>query len=213
MSCCNECVECREPKKPCGCGEPQRVLSIEVDPTNPARLAFNLDGKTVWYDFTSLVKFAETKTSIAMDEADRVMRYNGESGESTISAKELGSILHIADIGDVDGDGVDEGSFLIYKKDANCADGCEGINNRWIAWNEGDNRATSLNSVLGFDGDGRPFALQPPTHTNQYYQLGWNAENKLSYSQPIQVTSTTGTVPVRMDTTTHQLVYVSSEES
>lgn len=207
MSCCNECNECRE-KKPCGCGAPQRVLSIEVDPTNPARLAFNLDGKTVWYDFSSLVKYAETKTSIAMDEANRVMRYNGEPGESTISAKELGSILHVADLGDVDADGLEEGSFLIYQKDSNCAEGCEGVNNKWIAWNEGSYRETSLNTILGFDADGKPRSLQPPTHTNQYYQLGWNAQDKLSYSQPIQVTTTSNTVAVRMDKTTKQLVYV-----
>lgn len=211
------CTDCREPiptckecgcekPKPCGCAE--RVLSIEVDPTNPTTLLFNLDGHTVRYDFSSLVKFAETKTTLNADTVGRALRYNSESGTDTITSKELGSIMHLSDIGDVDADTISEGSFLIYQKDDNCAEGCEGINNRWIAWNEDNYRATSLQTAMGFNEDSKPRSLAPPAHTNQYYQLGWNGSSKLSYSQPIKVSSTSNTVAVRMDKTSKQLVYV-----
>lgn len=43
---------------------------------------------------------------------------------------------------------------------------------------------------MGFDAGGKPHALNHPVHTNQYYQLGWNSANKVSWSQPVEVAST-----------------------
>ena len=87
-------------QKPCGC--PESILSIEADSTDPAYLRFNLGGRSVWYDFTSVVKAAETCTHLSTDLPSRSLIYDSECGRQTITARQLGSILHLADIGDVD---------------------------------------------------------------------------------------------------------------
>ena len=58
MTCeCNKCDKCKEP---CGCAEP--VFSIEALADDPATLRFNVNGKSVWYDFEPVTKAGETCT-------------------------------------------------------------------------------------------------------------------------------------------------------
>ena len=98
------------------------------------------------------------------------------------------SILHVADLGDVDITGITDNALFVYKKENNCASGCEGINNRWIAWNNRDNMRESMYSVMGFEQSGAPVSLFPPANANQYWFLGWSPENQVSYMQPVEVT-------------------------
>lgn len=181
-----DCDPCRKSKccEPiCGC--PTQILGITtVHDDTPAWLRFNLGGKSVDYDFTSVVKSAETDTSMRLDIVNRNFVYNAERHVDSFSASELGSILHIADIGDVDITGVTDNSIFVYQKNSDCGEGCEGIDNSWVAWNEKDHLVDEAETLMGFDGDGKPQALNHPINTNEYYQLGWNGSDKISFSQP-----------------------------
>lgn len=215
-NCCNNCDPCK-PKccpEPCGC--PVQILSITtVHDDTPAWLRFNLGGKSTDYDFTSVVKFAETDTSIRLDIPGRSLKYNAEKHVDSFSASELGSILHIADIGDVDISGVTDNSLFVYQKESDCGEGCEGINNSWIAWNANENLVSTVETIMGFNADGKPKALKRPDNTNQYYQLGWNASGKVAWSQPVEVANTDAIKDtdnkvwrLYVDPTTKRLCYV-----
>lgn len=184
-----------------------------VHDDTPAWLRFNFGGKSVDYDFTSVVKAAETDTSLRLDIANRGLVYNAERHTDSFSASELGSILHVADIGDVDISGVTHNSLFVYKKDSDCGEGCEGIDNSWIAWNSSDNLAESLDTIMGFDADGNPKALNHPDKTTQFYQLSWAGADKVKWTQPTVV----ATAPVDsdnkkwalyLDPETHEIVVV-----
>lgn len=160
------------------------MFDIQADPEYPTILKFNYCGQTKAYDFGNMIQRAETDTTLKADGRKRELKYDAERHVDSISAKELGSILHIADIADVNISGVTDNSLFVYKKNNDCAHGCEGIDNKWTAWNPDDNGATSVNSVMGFDKDGAPKSVLPPANTNQFYSLGWNSKDKVGYHQP-----------------------------
>lgn len=167
----------------------------QVHDDTPAWLRFNFGGKSVDYDFTPVVKAAETDTTLRLDVANRGLVYNAERHIDSFSASELGSILHIADIGDVDITGVTDNSLFVYQKNSDCGEGCEGIDNSWVAWNSNEHLDESLATVMGFDSNGAPRALNHPDNTTQYYQLSWAGANKVAWSQPVVV----ATAPVDAD--------------
>lgn len=209
-NCCNDCDPCKKKCcEPCGC--PTQIMGITtVHDDTPAWLRFNFGGKSVDYDFTSVVKSAETDTSMRLDIPGRSLVYNAERHIDSFSSQELGSILHIADIGDVDITGVTNNSLFVYQKDSDCGEGCEGINNSWVAWNANEHPVDSVDTIMGFDADGKPQTINHPINTTQYYQLGWNGANKASYSQPTEINITSGSSAHLLfeDPTTKQQMYM-----
>lgn len=186
MTCCNECNDCQKKcKDPCGCAEP--VFSIEAMPDDPTVLRFNVNGKSVWYDFSPVVKAAETCTTLSVDAIARTLNYIGECGENTISAQELGSILHLADIGDVDASTIKDNGILNYRTSDDCPEGCEGTSNGWRADNPIDLGTTSLDYILGSDSDGKLSSLMPPADTTTFSYLTWAAQDKAKWTTPTVV--------------------------
>ena len=188
---CGHCGQCQpgcggKKKCPTPCGCPEQILSIEADTTRPAYLRFNLGGRSVWHDFTSVVKGAETCTTLKPNITARTLIYDAECGRQTISASELGSILHLADIGDVDATTIKDNAILVYKKDADCGENCEGKNG-WVGMDPSEEAGTSLDYVMGSDANGRVSSLQPPANSNQFYQLTWAAGDKVKWQQPTKV--------------------------
>lgn len=171
-----------DPCKQNTCCEP--FLDIDEMPDSVSTLRYNINGLTAWYDYGNMIYQTQTDTRLSADVLKRVLIYMAERHTDSISAKELGSILHIADIGDVDISEVTDNSLFVYKKDNDCAHGCEGINNRWVAWNASDYPTDSVKTLMGFNDDDAPRALLPPANTNQYYDLGWTPNNKVGYHQP-----------------------------
>lgn len=203
-SCKNKC------EKPCGC--PESILSIEADSTNPTNLRFNLGGRSVWYDFDSVVKAGQTCTTLLADTVSRNLVYNAECQNINISASELGGILHLADIGDVDATTIKDNAILVYKKDANCSENCDGKNG-WIGLDPSEAGGTSLDYVMGSDSKGEVKSLMPPANSNQFYYMAWAAQDKASWSQPkivasAPVDSDNKKWRVYMDPTTKELVVV-----
>ena len=187
-------------------------MSIEADSTNPTNLRFNLGGRSVWFDFDSVVKAGETCTTLTTDSVARNLVYNAECQNINISGSQLGSILHLADIGDVDEKTIGDNAVLVYRKDANCAENCDG-GNGWIGVNLAEEGSDSLDYIMGSDNEGDVASLKPPANTNQFYYLAWAAQNKASWSRP-KVVSTPPVDDngkkwrVYMDPTTYELVVV-----
>lgn len=182
---CGHCDTCGCKKdcceKPCGC--PESILSIEADSTNPTNLRFNLGGRSVWYDFDSTIKAGETCTTMYADLTARNLVYNAECQTINISASSLGGILHLADIGDVDATTIKDNAILVYKKDADCSENCDGKNG-WIGLDPSEAGDSSLDYIMGSDSDGEVKSLMPPSNSAQFYYLSWAAQDKASWKQP-----------------------------
>lgn len=207
MTCCNnDCNPCK--KEICGCAEP--VFDIEALDTDPTTLRFNANGKSVWYDFEPVVKAGETCTTLNIDAVNRTLNYHGECSDQTISAKELGSILHLGDLGDVDANSITDNGILNYRKNPDCGEGCEGTGDGWVSSNPIEVSGTSLEYILGSDSDGKMTSLMPPTDTNKFSYLAWAAQNKVMWKTPTVVSSIpddgTYQYPVYMDPNTGELV-------
>lgn len=190
---CGSCGQC-QPKCGCEnscapkCGCPDAVLSIEADSVNPSLLRFNFGGRSVWFDFSSVVKNSESCTSIIPDVVNRLLRYNAECQENEITASELGSIFHLADIGDIDATTLKDNAILVYRKDADCGENCDGKNG-WIGLDPSEAGDTSLSYIMGADEDGKVESLMPPSNSNQFYTLTWAAQGKASWKQPTEVSA------------------------
>ena len=159
----------------------------------PGYVKFNLDGGTVLFDFSDVVAETETDTFLRIDSTARVLKYLAEGHINNIPASQLGSILHIADIGDVDITGVTDNSLFVYQKNSDCGKRCDGIDNSWIAWNSDEHLEDSGETVMVFDENNAPKALQTPIHTDQFYLAGWRADDKFGYMEhptPIVAPST-----------------------
>lgn len=220
------CESCgiKQCKEPCGCknsgcdchktccGDAKPVIDVQALPDDPLTLSFNFNGVGTTYDYRSMIKAGETDTALSANAIKRVLRYMAERHTDTISAKELGSILHLADIGDVDGDTIDNYSMLFYKKEA--TDECDKTANRWSGWNALDNQAASMDMIMGFTSEGAPISLSSPSSPSQQYLLGWNGSGKTAWTQ----LKTASAVPanayqVYWDADAHEFVKVKVEGS
>lgn len=189
---CESCgiKQCKQPcgcKKPtCGCnknccGDAKPVIDVQAMSDDILTLSFNFNGVGTTYDYRSMIKAGESDTSLSADAIKRVLRYMAERHTDTISAKELGAILHLADLGDVDEDTIDNYSMLFYKKEA--TDECDTSANKWTGWNALDSQASSMNMVMGFTSSGSPISLSSPSSPSQQYLLGWNGSEKTAWTQ------------------------------
>lgn len=205
MNSCDKCNKCNEP---CGCAEP--VFSIEAMSNDPDLLRFNVNGKSVWYDFEPVTKAGETCTTVNINAVDRTFDYHGECSDQTISAKELGSILHLADIGDVNADTITDNGILNYRKTGDCGEGCEGIGDGWVSSNPIEVAGESLDYILGSDADGKMTSLMPPTDTTTFSYLAWAAQNKAKWVKPTEVATIpddgTYKYPLYLDPATGEIV-------
>lgn len=185
---CNNCDKpCKTCGNPCGCAEP--IFSIEAMADDPTVIRFNVNGKSIWYDFEPAVKAGETCTTLTVDAVNRLLKYNGECGEQSITAQELGSIIHLGDLGDVDAGTISDNGILNYRKDSLCPEGCEATGDGWVSTNPIDVADNSIDYVLGTDSDGRMISLMPPTDTTTFSYLAWAAQNKAKWVKPTVVST------------------------
>lgn len=215
---CSEhnCDPCQKKKcgNPCGCAEP--VFSIEEMPNDPTTLRFNVNGKSIWYDFEPAIKAGETCTTLSIDTVSRTLNYHGECNDSILSAQELGSILHLADLGDIDANSIKDNGILNYRKDADCGEGCEGISDGWVSTSPIEVGTNSLNYLLGSDDEGKMFSLMPPTDPTSFSYLAWAAQGKAKWVKPTIVsvipTDTDGKIwKPYIDPATGELVIVKED--
>lgn len=186
-------------------------MSVEYLPYNPTTMVFNDNGKTVEIDLQHPILEGQTDTSLIADAINRLLQFSAERHTDTITAAELGAILHLADIGDVNTKGVTQGSILSYKQNNDCSEGCVGTHNVWEPWNAIDGQTDSAYYPMGFAQDGSPVSIAPPANPNKTYFLGWNGKNQLSYFTVTQATAAPAKGgQVYYDEETGQLVYLRS---
>ena len=143
---------------------------------------------------------------------ERNLVYNAERHTNTISASTLGGMLHLADIGDVDATTIKDNAILVYKKDADCSENCDGKNG-WIGLDPSEAGDSSLDYIMGSDADGEVKSLMPPANSSQFYYLTWAGQNKASWKQPTVAASapvdSDGKVwRLYVDPNTHELLIV-----
>lgn len=209
----NSCDPCRKLGCDAPCNSPEPFLGIEALSDNLSVLRFNIDGKRTDYDFADLIFNNQTDTSLTADAVQRVLTYMAERHTDSITARELGAIFHLADIGDVSTEGAKDGSLLVYKKSSNCGEGCTGIGDTWQVWNALDQQVSSATYAMVFSQDGKAQVLERPQNPSGYYQLGWNGGDQLSYSKvpivSVAPTNSQGTkTRLYLDENTNQIVAV-----
>lgn len=164
-----------------------RTFSVEKVTGKPGIIKINIDGQTQFFDAKEITKDTETDTFLKADSVNRLLRFFAEKHINNITARQLGSILHLADIADIDISDVAQNSLLTFQKNSECGKGCDEISNKWVAFNASEHLEDALKTVFGFDDSDAPKALQPPAHTNQHYLLSWRGGDKVGYTQPVEV--------------------------
>lgn len=191
------------------CACPIPYLGIEQLPDHPTVLRYNIDGKRVDYDYANLIYTAQSDTVLVADAINRLLTYQAERHTDTITAKELGAVLHLADLGDVDVKQLNTGSMLTYQKGGNCAEGCIGIYDSWKVWNSLDEQVSSATYPMAFNASGAPVTIQRPQNPSRQYLLGWNGSNQVSYITPTKAANAPSQGgPLYYDESTGQIVYV-----
>lgn len=185
-------------------------------PDNVSILRYNIDGKRADFDYSNLIYQVQSDTTLVADAIHRLLKYAAERHTDTITARELGSILHLSDIGDVDTSHAANGSMLMYQKNNDCGEGCVGLSDSWVIWNALDAQVSSATYPFVFNSDGLARTLQRPANPDQYYLLGWNGGFQVSYTQVPTVTSAKPTTSgkklrVYLDPDTRQLVAVEED--
>lgn len=105
------------------------MFSIEADPYDPAYWWVNLGGET---DKVHIPKIAETCTNLSTNFSGATLNYKGECGENIISGRQLGQIIKLNDLRDVEAEHPDSCSILAWNPHCDyCAEGCEKVGAAW----------------------------------------------------------------------------------
>ena len=183
------------------CGD--RCLDIQYQPRNNCVVNFTKDGCTKQFDFTDAVKCGETDTQLKLDLDSCNIYYYSEkyytAGDprQAINIHDLGGCIALGDLANVseDANHPDHCSFLVYKKSADCGDGCEGKDDAWQPWSPLKNKADGLHYVMGLNDDGCPITLNDPTGSfgnnsnDKYWWAMWRPDGQFGYTQPEKVDS------------------------
>lgn len=207
------CNECSKRKRQCerDCACPKPVCEVVRKSPDSLIVRINDNGITTEFDCSGIIFDGQTDTSLSIDLVKRVLKFVAERHIDSLTAQELGAILHLADIGDVSTKGVEQGSMLVYRKNDNCPSGCVGVNNLWEPWNalDPDNTTAHADYVSVYDAEGNPMSLLRPNNPDQFYQFGWNGSGKLCYTQPaVRSSKLPGDYTLCMDANTKEVYAV-----
>lgn len=123
---CNNCNRCGD--DPCSCGgcKPARYscdFSIQVDPFNPYVWLFNNCGKLSRVD---IPKIPETCTHLSANFSAASLIYDGECGKDIITGRQIGQLINLDDLRDVEAPDADSCDLLVFDPGcAECGDGCK----------------------------------------------------------------------------------------
>ena len=128
MSNCNKCND-----NPCSCNScscdhcaPARYscgFDIQVDPYNSSTWLVTMNG---CLHRVKIPKISETCTNLSTDFSSANLIYNGECGQSTISGAQIGEIISLNDLRDVDVSDADSCDIMVFDPGCtDCGDGCK----------------------------------------------------------------------------------------
>ena len=143
MSCCNNCNH-----NPCECGRcaPAKYgcdFDIQANPFDPSIWNVTINGATTR---VKIPKLNETDTKLSTSYSAASLNYNAERHTDIITGAQLGSLINLKDLRDVDAENADNCSILTFHPFcSDCGDGCTPKDARWTAYaipNAGTNTAS-----------------------------------------------------------------------
>lgn len=123
MSNCNQCND-----NPCSCNEckPARYscgFDIQVDPYDASTWLVTMNG---CLHRVKIPKISETCTHLSTDFSGANLIYNGECGQDIISGHQLGELINLNDLRDVDVEDADSCDIMVFDPGCtDCGDGCK----------------------------------------------------------------------------------------
>lgn len=161
---------CSSCNNPCGGCEPARYSNGFADCPDP----WNNGNK-------------ETDTSLSIDYSGATLNYKAERHTDIIKGTQLGSIINLGDLRDVNTDSSTDAmcSELIYHRYGECGDGCRSLEDAWTRVSVDDEGILTdgMRYVRGANIYGCPQYLTVPTNTNQYWYAGWRPNGQFGYYQ------------------------------
>lgn len=196
---CEQCNPCNNCGAQADCTD--RCLDINLLPGSACTYAFTHAGCTFNLNLKEGIENCQTPERIALDLDGCTVNFynslyessNGQKGEvQKIDVHQLGGCISLGDLNNVadSADHPDNCAFLVYKKNAGCGDGCEGVDDAWQAWNPLKNKKDGLHYVMGMNDEGCPVLLNDPTgsfgtDSNTKYWWGmWRPDKQFGYIQP-----------------------------
>lgn len=124
-SCCNNCGRtdccggCSAPcPKPC-------QFDVQADPYDPSTWLVN--GNKI-----RIPKIAETCTSLSTDFSGATLNYVGECGKDILTGRQIGQLINLNDLRDVEAENPDSCSMLVWNPHCDyCAEGCTKVGAAW----------------------------------------------------------------------------------
>lgn len=169
----NECNKCKKSKDSCGGCKPARYSKGFPDCSNPFGDAYS-----------------ETDTKLSTDYSGATLNYAAERHTDIITGGQLGSIINLGDLRDVNTDSNTDAmcSELIYHRYGECGDGCRSLEDAWTRVSIDDEGilTTGMPLVRGANLYGCPQYLKQPTNTSQYWYAGWRPSGQFGYYQAVQ---------------------------
>lgn len=148
MNNCNSCS-----KDPCGCNkcEPARYscgFNIYADPFDATTWIFDNCGQT---HRVKIPKIAETCTNLSTNFSTSELIYNGECGTTSINGHQLGQLINLNDLRDVEVTDADSCDLMVFDPGCTvCGDGCKPKPAMWRKYHIPD--AEDCVVELGDDG-------------------------------------------------------------
>lgn len=131
MSCCNNCNH-----DPCSCGcKPAKYgcdFDIMANPYDPTIWNVTINGATTR---VKIPKIAETDTKLSTSYTTASLTYNAEKHTDIITGTQLGSLIKLEDLRDLDVANADSCSFPVFNPYcSDCGDGCKPKDPKWVAY-------------------------------------------------------------------------------
>ena len=129
MSNCNKCGN-----NPCGCGgcEPARYtcgFDIQADPFDSSTWLFNFCGQT---HRIKIPKISETCTNLSTNFSTSSLVYNGECGQNISTGNQIGGLINLDDLRDVESHDADSCDLLVFDPGCvECGNGCKPKPAQW----------------------------------------------------------------------------------
>lgn len=149
-STCNKCNSCG--LDPCGCGcKPARYgcdFDINANPFDPSIWNVTINGATTR---VKIPKMNETDTKLSTSFSSASLKYNAEKHTDVITGSQLGSLINLEDLRDVDAKNPDSFDIITFHPFCDeCGDGCTPKDARWTKYHIPDDSS----NVLEADEDG-----------------------------------------------------------
>ena len=216
----NNCNLCQKPdccggcKPACFSGE----LDIQVDPYDNSYWWVNINGLS---QRVHVPDVNETDTVLSTNYSGAYLNYKAEKHTDKVTGAQLGSIINLADLRDTEIDPALDGHCyeLVYRKYAECGEGCKSAADQWQNFNINSEGAkqNGIQFVRGANRYGCPVYLDMPPKDNEYWFGMWRPTDtgegvEFGYHQPDYVDElpkdTNGkTVVMSIDPVTKKPVY------